>query len=283
LLTEAADDEEESAMGFTRKAVDVLVGLLEDTDLDLVVSKPAQDIQDVPAPGVFALSGKTNGELKLEIVCEMWRIKCEVFQEANLRRAGERLLSCLMKIEDELVESNDEARQLWVSLCVKALTVCDVDAIKMFWGFERGWDWDWTEEVRNTVWRSSIEKWSDGNCNWEGAAVLLAVPFVCVILPGQCLRISVLTVFAPGHLDPKLLATRIPRNGKTSYDTLLIRHWITALIQSQFSMLSPLLFRIIKTSATPPPSKLVTFLCLIWMLRRLEKYPRLLWNLSTKL
>jgi len=281
LLTEDADDEEESAMGLTRKAVDVLVGLLEDTDLDLVVSK--QDTQDVPAPGVFALSGKTNGELKLEIVYEMWRIMHEVFQEVNLRRAGERLLSCLMKIEDELVESNDEARQLWVSLCVKALTVCDVDAIKMFWGFERGWDWDWTEEVRNTVWRASIEKWSDGDCNWEGATVLLAVPFACVILLGPCPRISVLMVFTQGHLDPKLLATRILRDGKTSYDTLSTRHWITALIQLQFSMPSPLLFRIIKTPAILPLFKLVIFLCLIWMSWRLEKYPRLLWNLLTKL
>ena len=223
-LTEDVDDEEESVIGFARKVADILVGLLEDSDLDLVPSKPVQDLQEGSALGVFTLSGKTNGELKLQIVCEMWRVTHVVFQETNLRRAGERLLSCLMKIEDELVESSSEARELWVSLCVKALMVCDVDAVKMFWGFERGgWEWDWTEEVRNTVWRASIEKWSDGGCSWEGAAVLLAVPFTYVILRNQCLRISILTIFIPGRPDLKLLATRIPRNGKTSYSTLLTR------------------------------------------------------------
>ncbi|KAF5360725.1 hypothetical protein D9756_004653 [Leucocoprinus leucothites] len=177
VLQDAGDDEE-SAMEFTRKAADVLVDLLVDSDLDLMSSKPAQITPEAPVPGVFALSGKTNGELKLQIVSEMWRITHMVFHETNLRRAGERLLSCLMKVEDELVESNNDARQLWVSLCVKTLSVCDVDAMKMFWGIEEGGcEWDWTEEVRAVVWRIFIEKWSEGDCNWEGAAVLLGEPF----------------------------------------------------------------------------------------------------------
>jgi hypothetical protein len=189
VLTEHAIDaeDEESTMEFTRKAADVLVNLLEDADLDLMSSKPAQKApQAVPIPGVFILLGKTNSELKLQIVSEMWRITHATLPETNLRRAGERLLSCLMKIEDELVESNEDARLRWVSLCVQTLAVCDVDALKMFWGFEAGGcEWDWTEEVRNIVWRTSIEKWSDGGCSWEGAVVLLAVPFTCVYFGNQ--------------------------------------------------------------------------------------------------
>jgi hypothetical protein len=193
LLTEGAIDagDEENTMEFTRKAADILVNLLEDADLDLMSSNPTQttprEVESVP--GIFTLCGKTNGELKLQIVSEMWRITQITFQETNLRRAGERLLSCLMKTEDELVESNGDARLLWVSLCVKALTICDVDAVKMFWGFEAGGcEWDWTDEVRNMVWRTSIEKWSESDCNWEGAAVLLAVPFTCVFFFDEWMR-----------------------------------------------------------------------------------------------
>lgn len=182
VLTEHAIDagDEDSMTEFTRRAADVLVDILEDTDLDLVCSKPVQKA-DAEVDDSLTVFGRTNGELKLHIVSEMWRIAYATLPETNLRRAGERLLSCLMKIEDELVESNDNARLIWVSLCVKALAVCDMDAMKMFWGFEAGGcEWDWTEEVRNMVWRTSVEKWSDDGCNWEGAAVLLAVPFTCV-------------------------------------------------------------------------------------------------------
>ncbi|KAF9453095.1 hypothetical protein P691DRAFT_801947 [Macrolepiota fuliginosa MF-IS2] len=174
-LQDAGDDD--SMMELARKAADVLVDILEDASLDLVCSKPAQNTDAVADDG-FNVHGKTNGELKLCVVSEMWRIAYMTFPETNLRRAGERLLRCLMKIEDELVESNDNARVLWVSLCIKALAVCDVDAMKMFWGFEAGGcEWDWSEEVRNIVWRTSVEKWSEDGCSWEGAAVLLAVPF----------------------------------------------------------------------------------------------------------
>lgn len=187
LLTERVIDagDEDGTTEFMRKAADVLVDLLEDNDLDLVPSKPAQKAQETETPsGNYSSFGKTNGELKLHIVSEMWRIVYVTFPETNLRRAGERLLSCLMKMEDELVDSNDDARLLWVSLCVKALAVCDVDGMKMFWGFEAGGcEWDWTEDIRNLVWRTSAEKWSEDGCNWEGAAVLLAVPFTCVGIP----------------------------------------------------------------------------------------------------
>lgn len=180
-------------MEFARRAADVLVGILEDTDLVLVCCKSTHKTQDcelATAPS-YATLRNMNGELKLQIVSEMWRVARVTFPETNLRRAGERLLSCLMKIEDELVDSNHDARLLWVALCVKALAVCDVDAVKTFWGFEAARsEWDWTEEVRNIVWRASIESWCNEGCSWEGAAVLLAVPFTCVYFLVQYILVA---------------------------------------------------------------------------------------------
>jgi hypothetical protein len=147
-----------------------------------VSNQTGQKVQGVgPQTQGPSSSGKTNGELKLYVVSEMWRLIRITFPESALQRAGERLLSCLTQMEDDLVESNDDARSLWVSLCVKALAVCEVDAMKMFWGFEAGLcGWDWTEDIRKFVWRTSAEKWVEDSCDWEGATVLLAAPFAYV-------------------------------------------------------------------------------------------------------
>ncbi|KXN87618.1 hypothetical protein AN958_08399 [Leucoagaricus sp. SymC.cos] len=140
------------------------------------VSGMAGDLLLVWQGLLVACAGSLQDSGDEESTMEFTRKAADVL--VNLLEDVDLDLICLIKIEDELVESNDDVRLLWVSLCVKAFTVCDVDAMKMFWGFEEGGcEWDWTEEVRNSVWRTSIGKWSEGDCGWEGAAVLLAVPF----------------------------------------------------------------------------------------------------------
>jgi hypothetical protein len=64
-------------------------------------------------------------------------------------------------------------------------TGCDASAVRAFWGYEEGGtmsgfrykQFKWTQDLKNAIWRTTVEQWRDGEGHWEGAVVLLGVPF----------------------------------------------------------------------------------------------------------
>jgi hypothetical protein len=88
-----------------------------------------------------------------------------------------------MEDEADLVwetDSPDDARKQWAYLCAEVLVVCEVDDLREFWSkrscamammaYEPG--------VQSLVWGCFVEKWTeDAEGSWEGAALLLGVPF----------------------------------------------------------------------------------------------------------
>jgi hypothetical protein len=67
------------------------------------------------------------------------------------------------------------------------LSICDTSAVRAFWGYEEeggtmsglgGKGFKWTQDFTYAaVWRTSVELWKNGEGHWEGAVVLLGVPF----------------------------------------------------------------------------------------------------------
>ncbi|KAF8817190.1 hypothetical protein BYT27DRAFT_7205042 [Phlegmacium glaucopus] len=196
-------DDDASAM-FGLRAVKYLVDALEDSELDFVpkrvpatASAPADTI---PSSDDFVLGRTThctNAELRLVVVNGLWQTMKTIFPQGPLIPAAEALLTCLMKKEASLVpenarldgvfesDSGESTRNKWVSLCVSVLGVCGAGALRAFWGYEEGGaisgareeGFKWTQDFTNAVWRSSVEQWRDGEGHWEGAVVLLGVPF----------------------------------------------------------------------------------------------------------
>jgi hypothetical protein len=126
----------------------------------------------------------TNGEHKSRTVQKLWKTMRILFPTAQLGDAGEHLLKSLVDNERELVDplSEGSARAAWASLCTDVLSVCDVDSMRDFWGCgERGRKWDWTNEDKETIWKTCVEKWKKVRGHWEGGVVLLGVPFTCVL------------------------------------------------------------------------------------------------------
>jgi hypothetical protein len=71
--------------------------------------------------------------------------------------------------------------------CAEVLLVCDLHELRLFWGTsrdagsEKKKEWSKKAEVRRLVWDCFVQKWkAEGEWHWEGAVVLLGVPFVCV-------------------------------------------------------------------------------------------------------
>lgn len=121
--------------------------------------------------------------LRLQLIHALWTDLRVIFPRAQLNVAAERFISCLMKNEEEFTESGENARMEWASLCVDVLLVCDSDAFKTFWGENiidnvPEWEWNWSPEVRSSVWRIFAQGWmQDGDGIYTGLVVLLGVPF----------------------------------------------------------------------------------------------------------
>ena len=73
-----------------------------------------------------------------------------IFPQGPLAPAAEALLTSLIKNEASLLPENARFRDK---------------------GFK------WTQDLKNAVWKTSVERWRDGEGHWEGAVVLLGVPF----------------------------------------------------------------------------------------------------------
>ena len=155
---------------------------------------PSSD-DPVPRPNGTAC---TNAELRLVVVNKLWQTMRTIFPQATLVPAAETLLISLIKNEALLLpenvrmdgvffesDSGESTRNKWVSLCVSVLSICDASAVRVFLGYEEGGTmsglrekgFKWTQDFQNAVWRTIAEQWKDGEGHWEGAVVLLGVPF----------------------------------------------------------------------------------------------------------
>ena len=143
-----------------------------------------------------------SNSVKLALIRRLWQASRRLIPHALLITSGapERLLACLMKSEEDLTSSSSlfylaedeeagQAREHWASLCVGVIMACNPDALRAFWGYvnsegEREWEWGWDWRERSMVWRWFVEQWvgfgeqGEIGAGWEGAVVLLGVPFL---------------------------------------------------------------------------------------------------------
>lgn len=203
-VSETGDDDATAAFGLL--AVKYLVDALEDPKLDFG-PKPVRTTASVPVENVPSsddpvpkCSG-TNAELRLVVVKGLWQTMRTIFPQVTLVPAAEALLTSLIKNEASLLpenarmdgvffesEAGESTRNKWVSLCVSVLGVCDASAVRAFLGYEEGGTmsglrnegFKWTQDLKYAVWRTTVEQWRDGEGHWEGAVILLGVPFTYV-------------------------------------------------------------------------------------------------------
>lgn len=192
-----ATGDEEGIVNFARHAVDVLLDIFQDKELDLSMQPddidqfiptspirgPQEDVAAVKAPP----PSRWNLGLKLYIVRELWTIVKATFPAAALGVAGVELLNFLNDKEEALVgdiDTTDDVREQWDYLCAEVAFCCDITELAAFWGTrhcptdKRRNRSDWTTDVRSVVWCHFIDKWRETRGNWEMAAVLLSVPFL---------------------------------------------------------------------------------------------------------
>jgi hypothetical protein len=202
-VLETGDDDATAAFGLL--AVKYLVDALEDPKLDFgpkrVQATASVPVDTIPSSDDFVPkcngTACTNAELRLVVVNGLWQTMRTIFPQVPLVPAAEALLTALIKNEASLLpenarmdgdfesESGESTRNKWVSLCVSVLSICDASAVRAFLGYEEGGTmsgfrdkgFKWTQDLKNAVWRTTVEQWRDGEGHWEGAVVLLGVPF----------------------------------------------------------------------------------------------------------
>ena len=185
-------EDNEGIAAFGRRAAGILTEILRNPKLDFTVKLASPGVEKPISPFGSRTPvrdnvkpGKcTNGEHKTRTVQKLWRTMRILFPIAQLGDAGEHLLKSLVDNERELVDplSEGSARAVWASLCTDVLSVCDVDLMREFWGCgEGGRKWDWTNEDKEAIWKTCVEKWKKVRGHWEGGVVLLGVPFTYVL------------------------------------------------------------------------------------------------------
>lgn len=163
------------------RIVDILLDILQDPDLD--VTPKSEDKKPDVGSGRVKSAKLSNHALKLRIVRRLWSSTRTIFPHGSLSSAGERLVTYIMKNEDEFTDSGESSRTEWAAMCTEILVICDLDLLKAFWGhkIERNWHnwvWGWPGPIRGAVWKCFAEKWAeDGEGVWEGVVILLAIPF----------------------------------------------------------------------------------------------------------
>ncbi|KAJ3509179.1 hypothetical protein NLJ89_g5360 [Agrocybe chaxingu] len=203
------DDDDVAISRFASSAIKHVTEILESPELNFRPKKiqtPSKS-DTIPDSDDTILDIETeatcsNGELRLRVVESLWTAMRRIIPLSSLREAGETLLACIMRNDDSLLADNarlsgsaateaDEeggqrARNAWVTLCVDIITVCDLEAVRVFWACEedapvrsqRGtWGWNWTKEFTNAVWKTFVQWWKRREGHWEGGVVLLGVPF----------------------------------------------------------------------------------------------------------
>ena len=177
---------------FAIRTTDILIDILQDTTLDLTTkSGPPRKALSSSSPTRVPPSLHSNIALKLSITRDLWTVVRTTIPLDLVAAAGEKLLACLVDNEDDWVwetDPNDDARKQWAMFCAEILLACHSDELKLFWGTSRevgnGRKGAWSRKptVRHLVWACFVHKWKEeGDWNWEGAAILLGVPFVWVL------------------------------------------------------------------------------------------------------
>jgi len=170
---------------FAIRATDILIDILQDTNLDLTTkSGPPHKALSSSSPARVPPSLHSNIALKFSITCDLWTVVHTAIPLDLMVAAGEKLLACLVDIEDDWVwemDLNDDARKQWAMFCAGVLLAFNSDELKLFWG---GRKWQEGGLVKETHRRAlgmglcaQVEE-GGGGWNWEGAIILLDVPFV---------------------------------------------------------------------------------------------------------
>ncbi|KII86652.1 hypothetical protein PLICRDRAFT_699960 [Plicaturopsis crispa FD-325 SS-3] len=186
------ENDEDGTIAFALHVSNMLKDIIQDPNLDFtprIKVKSAKITSPSPRKRTSSHSRsllRANGALKLAIIAELWAIVRTVFPHALLSAAGEKLLMALADNEEELVQETGgdlgEAQKMWGALCAEVCAVCDVEEVSAFWGkfVDERVKYSWTRDVadRRNVWASFSESWRmDVEGGWEGAMVLLGVPF----------------------------------------------------------------------------------------------------------
>ncbi|KAH7912528.1 hypothetical protein BJ138DRAFT_1112247 [Hygrophoropsis aurantiaca] len=188
IATLQSNGDDDNTIEFGTRAASILVDILSDVGLDFT-SKVASPIRKSSplksrALGCIALQSRSNAALKLSVIRDLWTVVRTTFPNNLLHAGGTKLLAYLDQEEADLVwetDSPDDARKEWAYLSAEVLIVCDISELQQFWTrrarsvtkmtFEPG--------VQSLVWGCFVQKWTeDAEATWEGAALLLGVPFV---------------------------------------------------------------------------------------------------------
>ncbi|KAF7298883.1 hypothetical protein MIND_00836300 [Mycena indigotica] len=157
-------------------AVEALVEILDDHNIDLTMKHRQVPCTDGPEPK----NDMSNAALKIRLLRALWGATRQAFGASQLAGAAEKLLFTLMQGEDEFTDCGDVSRTEWATFCAEVSIVCDPDVILQFWKYD-GADnskWEWTREIRRTVWRCFATLWKeDKDGTWPAINYLLAVPF----------------------------------------------------------------------------------------------------------
>ena len=137
--------------------------------------------------------------IKLAVLRQLWSSMSSIFSQTALCGAANRILSALFKKEETLFtsspdlvqpgqslprEAREPIRTEWAILCARLASVGPSAFSKTIWRGCRGqMSWKWDDEERALVWRSYARSWREGQCDWEGATVILGLPFECVLFP----------------------------------------------------------------------------------------------------
>ncbi|KAF5330272.1 hypothetical protein D9758_014454 [Tetrapyrgos nigripes] len=119
---------------------------------------------------------------RLNMMRSLWAYAKNALDNDSLDMYAEKLLASLMKNEEEWTEVEGVARAQWAMFCAELSVSCEPDSLKAFWGYQvivdaHPWVWTWTKEARSVVWSKFVKVWSSKCASWEGALVLLSVPF----------------------------------------------------------------------------------------------------------
>ncbi|KAF9221622.1 hypothetical protein BS17DRAFT_711232 [Gyrodon lividus] len=186
-------DDHDGIVDFAAQAAGILAEILRDSQLDLT-TKAGPPSPRMGASPVSSGSGqrskkaahiqtRSNSAMKLCIARELWTSMRTTFPNNLLHAGGAKLLECLIEDESDLVwetDNPDDARKEWAKLCAETLVICDIDQLRKFWA-KRSRSYammTYESGVQSLVWGSFIETWkADTEGSWEGATVLLGVPF----------------------------------------------------------------------------------------------------------
>ena len=129
-----------------------------------------------------------NFAIKLYLVRDLFTIARAVFPQEAFADLSETLLRWLNAHEDTVLDGvrcTDEVREQWSCLCAEAAFACEVSVLQAFWNnaLRRAQrPSEWPSNVRKQVWNAFCDKWGargmSTSLTWEGAVVLLCVPFV---------------------------------------------------------------------------------------------------------